>query len=368
MNNLESLVFYIIMFLISSMIIAKVGKLYRKKEVSKNLNFNIVLLTIIGLLIPILISGLRYYVGTDYESYVGIYNKYFNYSFINFFESKTEFLFLIIVKIASLFNNFQVMFFIIAFFTVIITYKAIFNYKEKFSLGFMFFIYLFMYFTNSFNWIRQALAIAIVLYSYKFIFEKNWKKFTLAIIIASLFHVSALLFWPFYFVFDKENNKRKKYIRILYIIITIIIVLNYEKAVNMLSSISIFEDYAGYTKELNAANREAILNFVVLIVILMFRKMLIKYDKRNEIFIFFYIISTILTFIGYITPYAKRIAVYFGISGIFILSSFPQIAKTKEQKILIYFLVACYVIGYFVMLVYILKQGNMLPYQTIIGK
>lgn len=368
MNNLTSLIFYIIMFIISSMIIAKVGKLYRKKSTNKNIKLNIFILTIIGLSIPIIISGLRYNVGTDYEAYVGLYNRYSDYTLLEILSTKTEFLFFVIIKLASLFNNYQATFFIMAFLTVMITYFAILNNKEKLSLGFMFFIYLFMYFTNSFNWIRQALAIAIILYSYKFIFERNWKKFTLAILIASLFHVSALLFWPFYFVYSKEDNKKGKYIRWLYIILTIIVVLNYEKAVNMLSSISVFEDYAGYTTELSAANREAVLNFIILAVILIFRKMLIKYDERNELYIFFYIISTILTLIGYITPFAKRIAVYFGISAIFILSSFPNIAKTKEQKIFIYFLISCYVIGYFILSIYILKQGNMLPYQTIIGK
>lgn len=368
MSNLNSLLFYIVMFIISSMIIAVVGKLYRKKEGSKNTKLNIIIFTTIGLLIPIVISGLRYYVGTDYGSYVGIYNKYYNYSLLELFESKTEFLFLIIIKIASIFNNYQATFFIMAILTVLIAYFSILNYKEKLSLGFMFFIYLFMYFTSSFNLVRQALAVVIVLYSYKFIFERNWKKFTIIILIAALFHVSALLFLPFYFVFDKENNNKKKYVRYIYIICTILVVFFYERMVNILSSIAIFEEYAMYTNELSAANREAILNFIILAVILIFRKRLIKYDERNELYIFFYIISTILTLMGYITPYAKRIATYFGISSIFILASFPNIVKTKEQKVFIYFLIAFYVICYFTISAYILKQGNVIPYQTILEK
>ena len=365
MSNFLSLIFYIVTFIFSSMVIGKVGKLYKKDKKNKGM---ICLLTIIGLAIPIIISALRYYVGTDYENYMRSYERFSYYSLYDILTEGQEILFLVVIKIAALFNNYQIIFFIMAFLTVVIMYFTLFNYKEKLSLGFMFFIYLFMYFTSSFNLVKQCLAVVIVAYSYKFIFNREGKKFLITIIIASLFHVSAFLFLPFYFVVNKADEKKAKYIRICYIIITAIVVLNYQRVVGMISSISIFSDYGVYANEVESANREAILSFAILIVILCFRKQLIKYDKRNEVFIFFAIINSILLLIGFVTPYAKRIAEYFGISNIFIFASFPKLAKNKQQELLIYFLISLYAISLFVMSVYILGQAHIIPYQTIIGK
>lgn len=368
MNDLESLIFYVVTFIISAMIIARVGKMYKHQEEIKNFRFKIIILTIIGLGIPILISSLRYYVGTDYDNYLNLYNTTKNYSFLQIFKEGEEILFLIIIKIASLFDNYQVVFAIMAFLTVFIMYATLLNYKEKLSLGFLFFLYLFMSFASSFNLVKQALAVVIVAYSYKFIFERNFKKFVLAIIIASLFHVSALLFLPFYFISSVKNDRKGKFIRVCYVIFTIIIVLNYQRIVGMISSVSIFEKYSVYATEVESANREAILNIIILAIILLFRKPLIKYDSKNEIFIFFAIINGLLLLTGFVTPFAKRIAEYFGISNMILLATFPNLAKTKEQKITVYFLIAVYAISMFVISTYVLKQAHILPYQTIIGK
>lgn len=40
----------------------------------------------------------------------------------------------------------------------------------------MFFLYLFLNYTMTFNIIRQGIAIVIIAYSYKFIFDRNFKK------------------------------------------------------------------------------------------------------------------------------------------------------------------------------------------------
>lgn len=365
MNDFESLMFYIISFCCSSMIISTVGKKYRNKENDYNEKFKIIFLTLLGLIIPILIGSFRYFVGTDYRAYLNIYEKTHNYSLIDIFMEKKEVLFLIIIKIASLFSNSQVIFAIMSFLTITTLYFTILNYKEKLSLGFMFFLYLFMYFTSSFNLVKQSLAVVLVAYSYRFIFERNMKKFVIFILIASLFHISALFFLPFYFIFSKSDHKNKKLIRLIYILITIVIILNYQVVIKLVTNISIFEEYQTYQNELNSANREVILEFAVLAIILLFRKPLIKYDERNEIFIFLSIINCLLLLTGYISPYIKRIAAYFGISNIFLLSSLPNLFKDRKQKFFIYSLISIYAILRFVIVVFILKQSNIIPYQTI---
>ena len=363
MENFESLLFYIVLFIISALMITKVGSWYRKGEYKDN-KTKIIILTTIGLGIPIIIAALRYEVGSDYESYINIYQNRMNYTLVEALTNNWEILFSIVVKIANLLNDYQFMFAIISFLSVIILYATIYNYKEKLSLGFMFFLYLFLYFTTSFNIVRQTLAVVIVAYSYKFIINRQLKKFIVTVLIASLFHTTALFFLPFYLVFDKNKTKRK-IVKCIYLIITLLIVFNYSFIINLLSKVSTFEKFELYSTEIDSNNLDFILNVIIVSIILLFRKLLIKYDSRNELFIYFSIINVILLMTGYFSPFVKRIALYFGISNIFLFASLPQISKNDGQKALIYFLIAIYAVAIFTITVYVLKQGNVIPYQTI---
>ena len=363
MTKVQSLFFYIILFIFSAMIITKVGNLYKKENTQKR-NIKIIILTIIGIGIPIIIASIRYYVGTDYESYIGIYNIRKDLLLSDLITTNWEFLFNVIIKISGLLNNYQYLFGIMSFLTVIILYATIYEYKTELSLGFMFFLYLFLYFTTSFNIIRQALAIIIVAYSYRFIFERDLKKFIMTVLIASFFHITALVFLPFYLILDK-NNTRKKIAKTLCLVIVLVFTLNYNVVINFLSNITIFERFELYSVIQESNNLEFLLNLVILSLVLLFRKPLMKYNSKNELFIYLYTIDVILMFSGYFSPFLKRIAMYFGISNIFVLASFPQIAKNNRQKVLIYFLLIIYAISIFIITTYLLKQGNIIPYNTI---
>lgn len=76
---------------------------------------------------------------------------------------------------AYLFKEPQIMFAIVAFLTVFITYRAILNKKEKMSIALMFALYIFLYYMYSLNIIRQMLAVSIIFYSYKYIINHNFK-------------------------------------------------------------------------------------------------------------------------------------------------------------------------------------------------
>ena len=365
MSNILSLAFYLCFFLISSFSITRVGMLYKKRNNENKYKAEIVFFTCIGLIIPFLISALRYYVGTDYGNYIRVYNQFSGINFWELILNNHELLFITVIKISY---NPQVMFAIMAFLTITILYFSIFKYKEKLSLGFMFFLYLFLFFTSSFNIMKQGLAIVIIAYSYKFIFNKELKKFLITVFIAALFHVTALIFLPFYFVHNNSKNTKKtiqKIIKIIYIILMICVVLNYNLVINWLTKISFFEEFSLYSNEVSSNNFEFIINIMLLLIILIFRKRLINYDEKNKIFIFMFIINCILMFTGYISPFIKRIALYFGISSIFLLASFPNIVKKKEQRLLVYFLISLYAIGMFVMSTFVLKHANIIPYQTI---
>lgn len=372
MNAIESLIFYIVSFILAIFFIWQIEKIYKKEEKQKNDKAKIAFYTIIGLGILIIISALRYQVGTDYNNYLDYYIVYSVLDFKDIISYANELLFILVIKIAYVFQEPQIMFAIIAFLTIYITYRAILTQKEKLSITLAFALYVFLYYMYSLNIIRQALAIAIILYSYKYILQRDFRKFLLMVIIATLFHTTALLFLPFYFLCPSKNEKGKKLknlIRFLTIGAIFLIITQLDVVIDLLSQIGLFSRFSLYNV-MNAQgdNKQVIINTILLLVFILYSKPLIKYNEDNRMYLFLYIVGYVLTLAGFLSPYAKRMAMYFNISEIYLLSAIPRIAKTNEQKLFIGFMIIVYMLVMFVLSAYYLNLGDIIPYQTIFNK
>lgn len=355
MSDFGSLIFYIIMFTISTLFIYFSEK-NKDTKVKK-------ICVCIGLLIPILISALRWNVGSDFMVYVNKFNWY-NGNIGDSF----EFLYFIIINISKLLGNVQFMFSIYSILTVVFVYKALKYNKEKYPIALTFFIYIFLYFIQSFNIMRQLLAVAIIFYAYRYLYERNIKKFIFFNILACLSHTTAIFFFPVYFMFfkNKEKNRKIRFKQILYFILIIVVVLNFDKVINQLTNMNAFERYSLYSEKVASKNRTAILKVMLLIYFFIFRKKYVKYDDRNNTYILLFIIGTILEFLGYNSPYIKRIAMYFSISEIYLLGCMPKLFKNNNTRIFIVFGIILYVLAFFILSYYILRQANVIPYNSIL--
>ena len=354
MTNFESLVFYIILFSISTYLIFLSSK--TDKKIRKNICVSI------GLAIPILMSALRYNVGTDFSTYVNMYNEIKN-SDLNIVEG----LFFVVCKIAIALGNVQYMFTIYSALTIIFVYKALEYNKDKYSLSLCFFLYLFFYFGISFNLVRQALAVAIVFYSYRYLTEKNLKKFVFWVLIASLAHKTALAFLPLYFIVPKNKEKISKIqlIQVISIMIIMMAVLNLETLLQYITNFAMFEKYTIYTNAVQTENKSLFLRLFLLGIFLYFRRQLKVYEGKNNIYIMLFIIGVILEFTGFFSAFLKRIAMYFTISDLYLISCLPKIFNKKDRNIVL-LVIICYAITFFTISFYIKEQSNIIPYRTIL--
>lgn len=146
-------------------------------------------------------------VGTDTKSYIDGFNLILNISWHDVFDFKIKYLvfnfergFIIISKLISFFtDNFTSYNAVIDILLIIPLYKFI----KKHSAMPFFSVILFtaLGFLNFYlSGMRQAIAMSIVLFSYDYIVQRKFWKFSLLIVIASLFHESALFFFPAYFL------------------------------------------------------------------------------------------------------------------------------------------------------------------------
>lgn len=161
----------------------------------------------ISLLFLAVIAGLRWEVGNDYLSYYSIFNG------INFIErAEIEIGYVVLNRIFyDLGFHFNFMLFFIACFEMILFYKFL-KYFSLNKKNYYIYVFLFLAIREYFfilSGIRQGIAVCFFVFSLKFLYEKDIKKFALLCIIGSLFHRSILLFLIYEIFCYKIGNKKR---------------------------------------------------------------------------------------------------------------------------------------------------------------
>ena len=170
-----------------------------------------------------------------------------------------------------------------------------------------------VYYSGAYNILKQGVALAIVLFAVRYVYENKFIEFATVVLIASLIHgtaIIALVMWIFW------NHRTNKMISLnrscIYILISAIIILGYNYVLNYLSDkFNIFVEYTQYSNQIEATNRDFYVNLLILIVILIFSNRLIELDNKNHMLICIFIISMFTSYLGFFNPYVKRIGSYF---------------------------------------------------------
>jgi hypothetical protein len=116
-------------------------------------------------------------------------------------------------------NNDQVILFVTSFFVLLGVGYFIYKNSNNVVFSLYLFVTLYLYFF-SFNGIRQAIAISIVVSGFHLIRERSLFKYLIIVLIASLFHVTAVLMLSIYIVYGIRLNKRNISILLLFFFFT----------------------------------------------------------------------------------------------------------------------------------------------------
>lgn len=326
MENFTSLIIYLSTICLPSLftfyfIKNHEERVYREKD--------IVTILLIAL-IPILVVGCRYYVGTDYESYQYLFKIY---SHKNFFEIFFDFDryepgIRIILALTKIDVTGRLFFIIFSIFTYGISLYTIFRSKYIKNKHIAIFVFLALYLAPSCNIIRQCLAVSILMLSINYIIEKKKFKFLLAIIFAASFHYYAIIFLPVYFLYE-DNNKileKKKY---LFYILIISLPLFIYALLYILSNFNI--DFGVLKlKEFDISWLTIIVKSPLLISIIYLRKRNFYQDKVNDFFFRMYSLELVSTFIGFISPWGFRLSYFFLFSEALLCGNLISSIKGKK--------------------------------------
>lgn len=149
--------------------------------------------------ILICVAGFRSGVGTDYWQYAAAYDKYvLNIwdAIFNFKEPGIN----IIAKISSwIYDDYTVMFFIAATITVGLSVWTISKYSNTFAFSILLYIFTGAW-NGSFNGVRQYLACAVIFAGHRYIIDRKFIKYILIVLMASAFHITAIVMIMLYFI------------------------------------------------------------------------------------------------------------------------------------------------------------------------
>lgn len=307
------------------------------------------------------VSALRFRTGNDYEMYIDkFHDAYYDYFVV------TEPGFNLIVKgVYILFNGewYLIVFALFACLTMIMFLKAMYDLSKDFLMTFFLFMALGFYY-QSLNTVRYYLALAIVFYSMKYVLSKKYVRFIIAVLIACMFHKTALIVIPLYIL---ANVAWKKWHLIVMgaLSLTGLIFSKWYLKIMLL----IYPSYVEEEEYLQAGTM-GLFNIIrcaaVIILALIFYKEAIKDNKENRFYLYLNVGALVLYICFSFVPFLSRIGYYLTVSQIvFIPNILCAVSDDKKRKIF-RALVVMAGIAFFAMFLYKAGAENvkLLPYKT----
>lgn len=332
------LVLFLVMFFV----------LYEKKVLGRKA-------IIAPLLLLISLSSLRSNrIGTDSGTYTAAYvQKYYPYEYG--FDKDIEYGYQFIDSLILSFSyNYVWLFFV----TSIIVISAYLFTIKKLSINYLYSILVYItfgFYTFFFNGLRQGIAMAICFLGLPYLIEKRLIAYLLVIFIASLFHVSAFVMLPLYFLVNSKIKIELKFLACLITsTLTSQILIGYFAQSNA--------RYEHYTQEAERTGGYITLALYFFIGLLVY---VTGYKIRNEDIRFKKLEQILLCGLALVLPIAllgtdpsgpQRIMYYFVSSVIFLI---PYILR-KYNNLYISILFVIFSVIYFILIT--MRFSNLYPY------
>lgn len=307
------------------------------------------------------VSACRYEVGNDYKRYLEFYRLI---GVGSYGDLPTEIGFNVLVRSMQLLFGSEIylsIFALFAFLTLLLMLKALYELSEDFFFSFFLFM-MFAYFFRSMNSMRYYLAIGGAMVSLKYVLKGQYGKFLCIILIASLFHKSALIVLPLYYL---ANRVWKKWQICFLALGCIIVVLFQKQLLNLI--LLIYPTYEG-TNLLEGGTSivNILLCFGVMILTLLYYREGISGNKQTNFYFHLNIFALILYTCCSFLPEISRIGYYLTMGHIFLLpmviGRISNVRVRRFWKSLIMIMAGIY----FVAFLYTAYQPliKLLPYHT----
>lgn len=241
------------------------------------------------------------------------------------------------------------------FFTGLITYyfvmRGIRNYEDQVSVTLAWLAFLFLYYGDTLNAMRQFIAIAIAFWSLKFAFEGKYKKYLVTTIIATLFHYTAILSFLILGIILFLKKKDTVLRRVFVVSSVAVATVMYSQLLEILIGIGfVTEKYSRYyASDVNLSLNPVLLRLPFLLIIAIFyrrfcngeKKYTRKFESTSEadIIVMMLIIDILVSAMRGTVSTLYRAAFQFGIYRTIGYSRICSVLKKNDRFVFIILLV-----------------------------
>ena len=317
-----------------------------------------------------LFSALRFDVGWDYTEYVGIIKSGID----NISNTRLEPLAKFILQTGAYLEFYPIVFIIFSFLTLYFVHKSITRYSSNHALSWLVFYCLPLFFLASLSTIRQSVATAIILFSFKYIYEKKHLKFLLLIWISTLLHYSSIIGLLLIFICKKPFNKTTNIILIFSSFILSEFIYNYLEIFLNIDNSMIKRYVAFYLDaDLHSPTKLQYIYYSIAVLNIFVYDKLVSFNPLNKIFI---AISSFGIFLFNILSFepvtASRISAFFIIFWIFLIPEYSKLFEFRSKKIINFMIYSLFIIMFFLYLnIYVTafesglnEKNSFIPYKS----
>ncbi|MGR3187888.1 biofilm exopolysaccharide biosynthesis protein EpsG [Bacillus subtilis] len=321
----------------------------------------------------VLVSGLRYRVGTDFQTYTLLYELAGDYQNVwqifGFGTAKTATdpgFTALLWLMNFITEDPQIMYFTVAVVTYSFIMKTLADYGRPFELSVFLFLGTFHYYA-SFNGIRQYMVAAALFWAIRYIISGNWKRYFLIVLVSSLFHSSALIMIPVYFIVRRKAWSPAIFgLSALFLGMTFL----YQKFISVFVVVLENSSYSHYEKWLMTnTNGMNVIKIAVLVLPLFlafcYKERLRSLWPQIDIVVNLCLLGFLFGLLATKDVIFARFNIYFGLYQMILVPYFVRIFDEKSNALIYIAIVVCYFLYSYLLLP---VDSSVLPYRTIFSR
>lgn len=295
-------------------------------------------------LILFVISGYRGDFTSDYRNFSELFSYFNSFSWSELFNQNfyQEPAYVLLNRLIGSFTNNDLYLFLI---TTLIILTLFFREFRRDSIYIWISILLFInigaYYT-SFNITRQILAVSIIFAGSTYIYKREFRKYIVTILIASLFHQTSWLMIPFYFLLNLKFNLRNS---ILIITLSAVAILSLNTLIEIVQRF--ISRYSGYTYGMTGLNVTSVVVPVAILLFVIIHHKSISFDSvKHRVWLNASVYYTIFSIAGLKVEMFQRVAEFFNPYVLLIIPLIISEISNKNLRVVYTIYIIFFVIAY----------------------
>ncbi|MCD1161126.1 EpsG family protein [Peribacillus frigoritolerans] len=314
--------------------------------------------------------ALRWETGTDFVNYYSFYFTYGNTSISELIGTRDwgfKVLTSVVYKIWP--DNFIFYNYILAALTyipVVLTFR---KYSNNFIFTIVLYITMLTYYWP-YNGVRQSIACSICFCAYPFLYDKKYFKYVLYVLVAYLFHSTALFLLPFMFILNRKSWSKFIVFSLTLLSVSFIFLSSiWDKVIHFLEIIGqekMANDYRVYDYSDDGANilRIAVVMLPILISFI-FYKPLKRNNQNIDLLINMSLMCGVFMLFASSVTLLGRLSNYFIFFNALLIPEFTGLFKGKDKSL---FQVITVVLFFIYMCMLLPVDSDLLPYRFIFNR